>query len=266
MIGPGAVLLSGIMRNAREQSVDVGEQINRSILNLFIFPLSPYGLFHIAAPVVCMLILYGLTAFLVHFYGPIIFYVALIWIWRIFSFFIWVDFFYYLIHCIRESAQGAVRAPDSLFAMESPFDTAGSLVEVVLEYLHDAFPILLCFLPPFFYFLFTLRVDWIFWLLLGAGAFYFPMQFLAVVMFGSSTAYNPFVIVGSIFRTLFSYMILVIQFFLICAVFVGLVWLFSRFQLTAILFLLIQLYFMIVIAHLLGRFYFIKQDKLDWEV
>jgi hypothetical protein len=128
--------------------------------------------------------------------------------------------------------------------------------------------------PVGFYVLFTHRIDVIFWVLLGYGIFFFPMALLAVVMFKSMTAFNPLLWVGSIISTFFPYCGLVL---LISAI--GLVLKFLMniprediplgkvgIFVCGPLILLAFLYIVFVAGHLLGRFYWRYQKKLNWEV
>ena len=123
----------------------------------------------------------------------------------------------YLYHCVRESATGAVSAPDSLNTggpdMTGVSATLGGLNLLDVQYLSMIFPFLVCFLPTLLYPFFVDDVNWnLFWVMLAIGIFYFPMFFLAVVMFDSSSGYNPWLHLVSILCTFFSYCVLVVQF------------------------------------------------------
>jgi hypothetical protein len=91
------------------------------------------------------------------------------------------------------------------------------------------------------------------------------MAFLAVVVFDSFQGLNPFLLIGSIFSTLFQYCALVL--FIAAGVFVPVSVpipkeaLISRFILHCV-----SLYMALVAAHLLGRFCWRYKEKLNWEV
>ena len=127
-------------------------------------------------------------------------------------------------------------------------------------------PSLICFLPALLYLIFTEQFDHIFVILLAAGTFYFPMLLMAVVLFDSSSGYNPFTHIISIIKTFFSYCLLVLQVAFVIAGCVGVVFLFRNALLAAVFLFPIQMYLIMVMMHLLGRFYYLHQDKLNWEV
>jgi hypothetical protein len=107
-----------------------------------------------------------------------------------------------------------------------------------------------------------------FWALWAAGNFVFPMVLLATVMHESFfAALNPIRIIGSIFRTFFQYCALAVACFAL------------SFSLSMTYYLLLSnlhwhlgyivlalaFYQMLVMAHLLGRFYWKNQERLDWD-
>lgn len=128
--------------------------------------------------------------------------------------------------------------------------------------------------PAFFYSIFAGRTDAIFWILVGYGVFFFPMGLLAVVMFDSSSAFNPILWIGSVFSTLFQYcglVLLIIGIVLGFRVLSGMVTQDSaQFTIGARMlgsaFSCLLLYLVFVAAHLLGRFYWRNQERLNWEV
>ena len=174
---------------------------------------------------------------------------------------------WYFAECVRESAAGAVRAPDA-FATADLSSMFGQCL-----YLGACYAIFA--LPAALYSFFTNRTDATFWALVAYGVFFFPMGLLAAVMFSSSTAFNPVLWIGSILSTFFQYCGLVL---LIGGIVVGVKALTTMAQseniqqiegstmLLEILFSCILLYLAFVVAHLLGRFYWRYQEKLNWEV
>ena len=120
--------------------------------------------------------------------------------------------------------------------------------------------------PVFLYFQFTHRIDFIFWLLAGCGIFFFPMGLLAIIMYDSIEGLNPLLIIKSIAVTFFHYLGLS----LLLAVVIGV---YGVMFITALLpgFLrffsdVAFLYFLFILSHLLGWFYFKNSEKLEWEV
>jgi hypothetical protein len=119
--------------------------------------------------------------------------------------------------------------------------------------------------PLGYYYIKTHRIDVVFWFLLAYTILFLPMGLLAVVMFDSLRGLNPIFIIGSVFSTFFQYCGLV----LILGVFVLAVIAVRNMELGRLLaFILgyIRIYILLVIAHLLGHFYWKCKDKLNWEV
>jgi len=165
---------------------------------------------------------------------------------------------YYFGYCIFDSAKGGRRAPD--IAMQHTPDKE----DVISQLFLILGSVAICFWPVAVYYIFTERVDLIFWLLAGGGTFFFPMALLAVVLFDAFNALNPILIIGSIFRIFLGYCGLILSF---CA-FGGLVFVIvltlKRLPFPALVSNGINLYLLFVAAHLLGRFYWWHKDKLDW--
>ena len=134
---------------------------------------------------------------------------------------------------------------------------------------HQALNLIGCYLifagPAVFYSLWTHRTDTIYWSLLAYGVFFFPMGLLAVVMFDSLHGLNPITLIGSIFSTVFPYCGLVLIFGTI-VLFVKTASKTQSGSLVTFVAGFIAIYILLVIAHLLGRFYWRYQDKLNWEV
>ena len=192
-------------------------------------------------------------------------------IFRIIIFVLFFTYYYwYLCECVRDSAEGGIRAPETIG------HTPG-LGELISECLKT----LACFaffaLPMLIYLLYTFRVDWIFWTLLAYGVFLFPMGLLAVIMFDTLSALNPVIIIGSIFSAFLPYLGLILM---LAVVIVSVRFIMPLYDLVtsggssllaigAILVYstgAINFYMLMVMAHLLGRFFYKYQEKLNWEV
>ena len=107
------------------------------------------------------------------------------------------------------------------------------------------------------------------------GVFFFPRGMLAVVMFDTSSAFNPILWIGSIFSTFFQYcglVLLVGGIVLASQALAGIgepeearqMGIGARIQ--GAVFSCLLIYVVFVVAHLLGRFYWRYQEKLNWEV
>jgi hypothetical protein len=161
--------------------------------------------------------------------------------------------------CIRDSASGGTKAPDNLTNIPDISDATTQVMEIVAV-------AILFWGPVAFYTLFTHKTDILFWLLLGYGVFFFPMGFLCLAMFNSTSAFNPFLWIASIFSTFFQYCGLVLFFCLLAWLIGRIVSSFSQALLFAYFYSAIFIYFAMVACHLLGRFYYINSKKLNWEV
>lgn len=171
-------------------------------------------------------------------------------------------FFWYLAECVRDSALGGVRAPETLGNAPSLGDMLWHTLKIV-----GCFAVFAG--PPSYYVLYTHKIDTIFWVLLGYAVFFFPMGLLAVVMFDSFSALNPILLIGSIFSTFFQYcgLVLISVVFAIIVIAVNKIPMDSRgIYILGLVIFCGLLYFALVVAHLLGRFYWRYEKKLNWEV
>jgi phage FluMu protein Com len=229
------------------------EQKRPAIVDIFLYPTSIHGL-TIIAVIIGIPLLINVVAFLAGPFGlfiaiPGFFVMAVIAVYTL----------WYFCQCIRESAEGETRAPDVLIDAPSLFDMGWQSLRMA---------VCLAFFtaPPIIYNRFIGKVDTILYLLLAYTAMFFPIGLLAVVMHDEITALNPLLLIRSIIKTFFSYLKLVVLFY-----FVG--WLlFFSIKLSSSLpslpsFLIeaVLLYFLMIMAHLLGRFYWINKERLEWE-
>ena len=230
------------------------------IIDIFLYPISLSGLMHLGIFTIIPLLL----SFIISLLGPLGMAVAF-WGFLI-NIAIGLYACWYITECVRDSAKGGLRAPEA-------FATSG-LSEMWSQSLHIIGCYLIFLGPALFYYTFSNKTDIVFWLLLAYGVFFFPMGLLACVMFDSISGLNPLLLIGSIFSTFFRYCGLVL---LITGIVLG----FRAIQtiqtdntqsetFTMIIiggiFSAILLYITFVVAHLLGRFFWRYQDKLNWEV
>jgi len=176
---------------------------------------------------------------------------------------------WYFAECVRDSAAGGIRAPE-VFAIADASSMREQAAYLVACYIVFAG-------PAGFYSVFTHRMDAVFWLLAAYGVFFFPMGLLAVVMFNSGAAFNPILLIGSILSTFLPYCGLVL---LICGVMLPIVAIMNMMNMkpqdiplpkVARLFLepvisCFRIYIVFIVGHLVGRFYWRYQERLNWEV
>ncbi len=247
-------------------------------IDIFLYPTNKSGLTMIGI-IIGIPILFGLVFafmfFLAFIFPPMLILMPVLWmLGLIFGFIIGLIFgmyyYWYLCECVRDSAEGGIRAPETVG--ETP-----GLGELISQTWKTVVCFLFFALPVFIYLLYTARIDWIFWSLLAFGVFLFPMGLLAVIMFDSLSALNPAIIIGSILSAFFPYLGLII---LLAGVIVSVRYLMLVFTLirsAGSIFLAIgaffiygsgvaDFYMLMVMAHLLGRFYYKYQERLNWEV
>lgn len=168
-------------------------------------------------------------------------------------------FFWYFAECIRDSADGWVRAPQGMGALPDLSDMFRQTVNTIgcLTFLLWPFGI---------YVLFTGRIDIITWLLLIPAIFFYPIGFLSVVLHDSVSGLDPRVLFRSIRNTLLPYLGLVLLFIFVVWL-TGMIYIkvadtiFWGFVLRFGIF-----YAAFVLAHLTGRFYWRYREKLKWNL
>jgi hypothetical protein len=277
-----------------EEEEEVGERKLPWFVDMFLYPISKAGLMMlgiiIGLPLLMKLMTMVMEVATLAFAPCYIFMVLFMCLSIIVNIVIALYLYWYLALCVRDSAEGNLRAPDVLENSPSLGDMAGQLVKlfscfiifVLLIHVYiarfEGFG--LSFWLSLFRAIFLIRVelseairgDIIFWVLLSCSAFLFPMTLLSVVMFDSARAFNPVLIIGSIYSTFFQYCGLVLLFCGLCVPiaitrrFVTERMMLPGFQIFAYVIRLISIYLLMVGAHLLGRFYWRYKEKLYWEV
>jgi hypothetical protein len=238
---------------------------NPWLIDVFLYPANIHGVIFLAIVVLIPLIIQLLCLLLIMFVGPLA--IIAILPGSLISTVIGAYVYWFLAQCVRDSACGNLRVPDMTA------DTPG-LWEILGQILRIVGCLVLYLIPAYVYHRFTQRTDMVFWILLGAGIFLYPMGLLGVIMFDSLNGLNPIIVVPSIFSTFFQYCGLVVFIGVIILLFIFTrrllpVNLFSGLFLYQFIQAFVQafeIYLALVAAHLLGRFYFKYQKKLNWEV
>ena len=236
-----------------EQSENVGKRNLPWIIDIFLYPISTPGLITLGIIIIIPLLIDIVAALL----GPFATAIALPGF--IINSVIGLYLYWYLTECVRDSAAGGLRAPETL-------GSTPGLGDMSLRALNIIACLIVFWGPVGFYFYYTHKTDAIFWSLLVYAIILFPMGLLAVIMFDSSTGLNPLLVLRSIFSTFLPYCAMLITFALIGSLtgIVSSVALISR--ILSFVIHCINLYLALVGAHLLGRFYWRYQDKLKWNV
>lgn len=230
------------------------------LVDIFLYPTSASGMIHIAIFVIAPILIGLLSRFVFSYAGlyggilSLILYVLLTGY-----------MFYYFGECIRDSATGGLRASDTLTSAPGTSDLFEQFVSLFACYAFFLGPV--TFYRSYIYFTNTQMNSAIYWPLLAYGVFFFPMGILAVVMFNSVNGLNPILLICSIASTFFQYCGLVVffsglYFLRILILSVG-----QRWGILAnVMSNIVLIWLLLVTAHLLGRFYWRYQEKLNWEV
>jgi hypothetical protein len=237
---------------AINQDEPVPERRLPCFIDIFLYPTSKSGLTIIAIIVVIPLLIdlaamaLGTFGFLVGIPGIVI------------KIVIGLYMYWYICECIRDSAEGGIRAPDIMAEPPGLGEMAGRTFTIIGC-------LVILFSPPLLYYLYTRNTDNTLWILIALSTFFYPMGLLAVVVFDSLSALNPVLLIGSIVSTFFPYLGLVMLLVVIGVplVAIGIV---SALPLVGHLAGFVMIYIALVVAHLLGRFFFRYQEKLYWEV
>ena len=236
-----------------EETKLVGQRKFPWLIDIFLYPISTPALIIIGI-IISIPLFIGLVAYLL---GPFGFFVSIP------GFFINIVvglyMYWYLCHCVRDSAEGNIRAPDVLVSSPTIGDMFFQTMKVVICLLFFSAPMLI-------YFYNTRSTDFTFWLLFGFAVFFFPMGFLAVIMFDSINGLNPILLIGSIFSTFFQYLGLLFFFSILGWLIIQIFSVTSASVILSLLLPLVIIYLSLVTAHLLGRFYWRNRERLRWEV
>ena len=257
---------TAIEQESKEESETEAEPSGRRnlpwFIDIFLYPVSLSGLTHLAIFTIVPTLIailrtsLGIAGRIVGLPGFII------------NVLIFLYMGWYFTECVRDSAKGGIRAPEAFASM------GASEMWSQMQHIIGCYLILLS--PAFFYNLYTGNTDAIYWRLLITGSFFFPMGLLACIMFDSIGGLNPILLLGSIFSTFFQYCGLVLLVIAIVFSFTKLAGVFGpqseqqqpsgAILLVMGVFYFVGVYIVFVIAHLIGRFYWRYQDKLNWEV
>jgi hypothetical protein len=233
------------------------------LIDIFLYPVSKPGLMMLAVFIGIPLFIELLrifTSMLVLGFPPL---VVLLYCFIVFGAFVKIVvllyIYWYLCECIHSSADGYIRAPDVISTGPSIGDMFWQLIKILSC-------LALFATPATLYYQYTQKTDTIFAALIYFAAFIFPMALLSVVMFDSFTGLNPVVVIGSIFSTFFYYCVLVASLVVLGHVAVKAFYMIRQTRIMSWVMLTGHIYFMMVAAHLLGRFYYKYQEKLNWDV
>jgi hypothetical protein len=233
------------------------------IIDIFLYPTSTPGLImlgiFVGVPLVIRIVLMLLTVPTLKFPPMLVLGLLIGTLGWIIKFIIVLYMYWYFCECIRDSAAGSLRAPETLANTPGLGDMFGQCLRILGCFI-------VFFAPMLIYDLYAGKTDTVFWALLGYAIFFFPMGLLAVVMFDSLRGLNPILLIGSIFSTFLQYCALVILYYGLAGLFRIIVSRLPQSLIPSFVLSAVSIYSMMILAHLLGRFYWRYQEKLNWEV
>lgn len=244
-------------RRQREENDKIQQRSFPWVIDIFLYPTSSAGLIMLGIIILVPLLLdviiwlFGLVHIVLSMIVSIPFIVVRLAIG--------LYFFWYWCECIRDSALGCVRAQDVL-------ENQPWLGDMFWRHLKIASCFGLFAAGPMIYAKLTGRTDVPFMILLGFSVFLFPMGILSVIMFDSLSGLNPIVIIGSVLSTFLPYCAMVVSFFVSGYLMVEYIQLLPNSRSLQSLLVCVSIYLSIVIAHVLGWFYYHFQKQLNWDV
>jgi ribosomal protein S27E len=224
------------------------------LIDIFLYPFNWSGLKH--------LVLFILVPYLLDTIEGILPYL-LAFMFCIASYFvkilIFLYIYWYLAECVRESASGWVRAPQGFGGFPTLKDMLGQVVNII--------GCLAFFLGPFaLYAISAGGMNIISWILLGFAVFLYPMGLLSVLIHDSVWGLNFRMFLKSISNTFYPYLGLMIL-FVVPILLIRMISVPEQESiLSNIIFRFVIIYVALIDAHLLGRFYWKYQDRLNWDL
>jgi hypothetical protein len=167
---------------------------------------------------------------------------------------------WYLAECVYDSAKGGTRARETFMAGVGFGDMWSRVWSLVCVYFIYVAPVLI-------YTLLLQRTDWVTWILVAWAVLFFPIGHLAMVILDSPSALNPFLLLSAICRVFFQYLGLLLLLTLLTGLTVLLSHVLTRHGpglVRSLIDRIISVYMAMVLAHVLGRFYWRHSERLDW--
>lgn len=233
------------------------------VVDIFLYPLNKPGMVILAMSTVIPLILRIMVRLMM---GVTALFAPALILWVLFYMIHWAVLLvfllyvnWYVVECIRDSAAGGIRA------MNTSGLTPG-FAELFWQGLTSLACGLACMIPAIVYAAYGGADEPLFWILYGLGGFLFPMALLAVTLFESLRALNPVLLLGSILSTFPPYCLLAAFCYVLCLLapiafrsLIGETWYLGY------LLLFLAFYLLLVLAHLVGRFCWKYEEKLNWD-
>jgi hypothetical protein len=244
-----------------KETEQTGERKLPWLVDIFLYPATTSGMIHVAVFLIAPILIDLLYRFVLSHAGP---YGALLSF--ILYMFLIVYACRYFSDCVRDSAAGGVRAPEILGSTFGKDEMLEQYITMLACYAFFFGPV--TFYRGYIHFSNAQVNNAIFWPLLAYGLFFFPMGILAVVMFDSINGLNPILLICSIVSTFFQYCGLLFFIAALCVLRIQILTLSIRQRwgtFAKVVPNLVLIWLLFVAAHIIGRFYWRYQEKLNWE-
>ena len=237
--------------SAQEQAEHSGARCVPWPIDIFLYPLSVAALTTLGIVIVIPLLI-NLVGGLM---GPFGFFVLIPG--YVVTVVLQLYFLWYVSQCIADSARGGIRAPETVAQAPGLWDMLVQTGRAIAAVAMSLFPMMI-------YWLAVRQVDTIFWSLQAWAAVICPMALLAVTMFDSVYGLNPLILLGSMLSTFLPYLGLVLALGALLYPLVLANQALADYPLLHYAFGFVRYYLILVVAHLIGRFYWRYEEKLNW--
>lgn len=239
--------------SAEEQAECSGKRPLPWPIDILLYPLNKAGLLTLAVVIVIPLLI-NLIGGLLGPIGVMVLIPGVVVNTVIAAYYLW-----YVGQCVTDSALGGVRAPETIAQTPDLWEMIGQLYRIFAC-------IVVAVLPVMFYRLIAQKTDVVYWSLLTFAAAIFPMALLAVTMFDSIVGLHPALLLGSALSTFLPYLGLVLVLGSVVFLLTNVPDALFESPLFGVAFGIGERYLILIGAHLLGRFYWRHQEKLNWDV
>jgi hypothetical protein len=160
---------------------------------------------------------------------------------------VWAYLICYMADCMRDSAEGGTRGPENMGITPDLRDAVSQCLYVVATALLFGLPTVGIY--------FWRGLGPVFWTAVGLSAIFLPMAMLTTIVLDSVNIFRPWLWLSGIGKTLLPYsgLLLVIYLPLLPLPFMNPV------------LIPVQLYTLMIGMHLLGRFFFRYEERLNWD-
>jgi hypothetical protein len=280
-------------KERQQQAKEWGNETERKrfwLFDIFLYPMNKAGLVMIAI-LAGIPLLIGLISLVMEYLGrfnPVVYFwhIVFVWVGFVIAFLMAMYKYWFFGRCILDSAEGGIRVPIGLGDTPGIWELFSTLKTIFACVLFAFLPVVIYGFHEgqfkcIFFLLFSpedadksVMLYRNFYLLIGFGIIIFPIAVLSVFIHESIRGLNPILLVKSIYKTFLPYICIVLSFLGVFAFFISTLFLafflaqymrsFVVFKIILICRRFVTIYFAIVLAHILGRFYYKNSERLGW--